>query len=59
MGGGFYMRCKDCINFKTSSRMEASNELSPRMGSLKGQCSVNNSACRAQDECRCGGFSQK
>ncbi|HOJ09672.1 MAG TPA: hypothetical protein PK733_03660 [Clostridiales bacterium] len=53
------MRCKDCINFKTSSRMEASNELSPRMGSLKGQCSVNNSACRAQDECRCGGFSQK
>ncbi|NMB95671.1 MAG: hypothetical protein GYA02_03540 [Clostridiaceae bacterium] len=53
------MKCKDCINFRTSSRMETSNELSPSINQLKGVCTINNSRCKSQDECRCGGFSQK
>ena len=52
------MKCKDCINFRTSSRMETSNELSPSINQLKGVCTINNSRCKSQDECRCGGFSQ-
>ncbi|HHV96508.1 MAG TPA: hypothetical protein GXX37_08580 [Clostridiaceae bacterium] len=53
------MKCKDCINFKTSGRMEIGNELSPSINQMKGVCSVNNSNCKAQDECRCGAFSPK
>lgn len=56
------MRCRDCINFKTSTNLEVSGELSPpenRFNSLKGTCGVNNSKSKAQDECRVGRFSPK
>ncbi|NSW89633.1 MAG: hypothetical protein HPY74_02935 [Firmicutes bacterium] len=53
------MKCKDCINFRQSSRMESGREISPGIKSEKGTCSINNARCKAEDECRYGGFSQK
>ena len=53
------MKCRDCINFRQSNRMEAGREISPEVRTRRGICSVNNAKCRPEDECRSGGFSQK
>lgn len=58
------MKCKDCANFRRISRVEAGEEITPgvrtsiRGTSIRGTCSINNARCRAEDECKNGGFTQ-
>jgi len=53
------MKCKDCANFRRISRVEAGEEITPGVRtSIRGTCSINNARCRAEDECKNGGFTQ-
>ncbi|NLC67376.1 MAG: hypothetical protein GX754_01020 [Clostridiaceae bacterium] len=53
------MKCRNCANFRQSDRVEFGNEILPDMKPARGTCSINNTRCKADDECRCGSFTPR